>query len=274
MPKQPVHESQVAMPEPRVALVSGGGTGIGAAIAQSLRDAGWNVVIFGRRPSLLAAVSEATGAVPLSADVTDEEAPAQLVSSTLAMFGRLDALVLNAAVSRPGRFAELSDTDWRVMTDTNLISAARLTRACLPPLVQTGGSVVGVASLAALRASSFMSGYAASKAGLGLMLQSVAVEYGKQGVRANLICPGLVRTDMSEQSLTLLSEQRGITVDDAYSLATSNVPLRRAGTPEEIAGVVRFLVSPDAGYLTGAIIPVDGGASAVDVAALVYESDH
>ncbi|HKP05613.1 MAG TPA: SDR family oxidoreductase, partial [Microbacterium sp.] len=85
---------------------------------------------------------------------------------------------------------------------------------------------------------------------------------------------GLVRTDMSEESLTLLSEQRGISVDDAYALATSTVPLRRAGTPEEIAGVVRFLVSPDAGYLTGAIIPVDGGASAVDVAALVYESDH
>ncbi|HKP08470.1 MAG TPA: SDR family oxidoreductase, partial [Microbacterium sp.] len=182
-----------------VALVSGGGTGIGAAIARSLRDAGWNVGIFGRRADRLAEVSAATGAVPFTADVTDVDAPAQLVASMEDRFGRIDALVLNAAVSRPGRFADLSDEDWRVMTETNLISAARLTRACMPALVEARGSVVGVASLAALRASSFMSGYAASKAGLGLMLQSVAVEYGKRGVRANLICPGLVRTDMSEE---------------------------------------------------------------------------
>ncbi|MEV8273056.1 SDR family oxidoreductase [Microbacterium sp. NPDC077184] len=257
-----------------VALVSGGGTGIGAAITRSLRDVGWEVVVFGRRMDRLAEIAEATGAVPIAADVTDAVSPARVMAEVRERFGRLDALVLNAAVSRPGRFADLTDDDWRTMTDTNLVGAARLSRAALPALVETRGSIVGVASLAALRASSFMSGYAASKAGLGLMLQSIAVEYGKRGVRANLICPGLVRTDMSAESLALLADQRGIGLDDAFDLATANVPLRRAGTPEEIAGVVRFLVSADAGYLTGAVIPVDGGASAVDVAALVYESDH
>ena len=163
-------DANVAAAERRVAIVSGGGTGIGAAITRALRDAGWDVVIFGRRPHALSVVAEETGAVAITADVTDPAAADELLRTAVDRFGRLDALVLNAAVSRPGRFADLSDEDWRLMTETNLIGAARLTRACLPDLSKAEGVVVGVASLAVLRASSFMSGYAPSKARLGLML--------------------------------------------------------------------------------------------------------
>ena len=206
--------------------------------------------------------------------MTDETGTDELVSTVMEKFGRIDGLVLNAAVAHAGRFMDTTDSRWREMLETNLVGAARLTRAVLPHFGQGGGSIVGVASLAALRASSFMSGYAASKAGLGLMLQSVAVEFGHQGIRANLVCPGLIKTQMSATALMTVAEQRDISLEAAYDTATQHVPARRPGDPSEVASVISFLLSQGASYLTGAIIPIDGGASAVDVAALLYENDH
>lgn len=257
-----------------VAIVTGGGTGIGSATALQLREAGWNVAICGRRPQLLEETAAATGAYAIALDVTDEESADELVNAVVHKFGRVDGLVLNAAVAHSSRFMETTDPLWREMLETNLVGAARLTRAVLPHFDENGGSIVGVASLAALRASSFLSGYAASKAGLGLMLQSVAVEFGQKGVRANLVCPGLIKTQMSATALTSVAEQRDISLDDAYDIATRHVPARRAGDPTEVASVITFLLSPGASYLTGAIIPIDGGAAAVDVAALLYEHEH
>ena len=254
-----------------VAIVTGGGSGLGLATAKHLNEAGWDVAISGRRPGLLEEAASQTGAHAIVADMRSASAPDEIVEAAMAQFGRIDGLVLNAAVSHAGHFEDITDSAWHDMLETNLIGAARLTRAALPHFSDEGASIVGVASLAALRASSFMSGYAASKAGLGLMLQSVAVEFGKRAVRANLICPGLVRTEMSASALRTICERDGISLDEAYGAATQNVPLRRAADPEEIASVIGFLLSKDASYLTGAIIPIDGGASAVDVAALVYD---
>ncbi|GAA1125068.1 SDR family oxidoreductase [Citricoccus alkalitolerans] len=256
-----------------VAIVTGGGTGIGAATAALLSESGWDVAICGRRASLLDKVAAETGARAIPVDMSVESSAEEVVGSVLDQFGRIDGVVLNAAIARAGSFSETSDWLWREMLETNLVSAARLTRAVISHFPDSGGSVVGVASLAALRASSFLSGYAASKAGLGLMLQSVAVEFGKAGVRANLVCPGLVKTEMSASSLSAVAERDGVSLDAAYDLATRPVPLRRAGASSEIASVIAFLLSEGASYLTGTIIPVDGGASAVDVAALVYEDN-
>lgn len=257
-----------------VALITGGGTGIGAASAKTLRDAGWNVVICGRRTEQLEAVAEATGAIALQSDIADEAAATALRDAVLERFGRLDGLVLNAAVVSAGPFASLDDAAWRLMLETNLVSAARLARTLLPLLVDSRGSILGVASLAALRVSGILSGYSASKAGLALLMQSIAYEYGRHGVRANLICPGLIATEMSAASLEAAGAARGLTLDEAYLEATKNVPLRRAAEPSEVSSVVRFLLSDEASYVTGAVLPVDGGASTVDVAALIYETEE
>ncbi|NUP73359.1 MAG: SDR family oxidoreductase [Sinomonas sp.] len=254
-----------------VAIVTGGGSGIGLATAKHLTDAGWDVAITGRRSVPLEEAAAKTGAHALVSDMRSASAGEEIVDAVMTRFGRIDGLVLNAAVSHAGHFEDITDSAWHDMLETNLIGAARLTRAALPHFSEEGASIVGVASLAALRASSFMSGYAASKAGLGLMLQSVAVEFGKRAVRANLVCPGLVRTEMSASALRTICDRDGITLEEAYRVATENVPLRRAAAPSEIASVIGFLLSKGSSYPTGAIIPIDGGASAVDVAALVYD---
>lgn len=264
--------SAVASHRP-AALVTGGGSGIGAATARALTRHGWDVLICGRRREELDAVARETGASVLRVDITEPDAADALSSEMLDRYGRVDGLVLNAAIARGGPFARQDDGVWREMLDTNLVSAARLARACLPALSETKGSLVGIASLAALRASSLLSGYSATKAGLGLMLQSIAVEYGKSGVRSNMLCPGLIKTEMSAASLQTVANARGLTLDAAYREATRNVPLRRAADPDEVAEVVHFMLSPASSYITGAVIPVDGGASAVDVAALIYEPE-
>jgi NAD(P)-dependent dehydrogenase (short-subunit alcohol dehydrogenase family) len=252
-------------------IVTGGGTGIGRACAIELAQAGWQVVIAGRRRELLDAVAAETGAHAVAADLSDEAECRALVQAAVDRFGGLDGLVLNAAASRAGAFAQLGREDWEVSLKTNVAGPADLIRASLPYLVASKGSIVAVASLAAIRASSFMSAYSASKAALALLIQSVAVEYGKKGVRANAICPGWVKTPMADKSMGVLMEARGLSLDEAYEVAAAAVPMRRASEPAEIATVVSFLLSPGASYINGAVIAVDGGASAVDVGALVYE---
>jgi len=256
-----------------VAIITGGGTGIGSATAALLTENGWNVVICGRRASLLQEVANDTGAHAITLDMNQESSADELVNSALDRFGRVDGLVLNAAVAHSAGFLDTGDSLWHEMLETNLLAAARLARTLIPHFPAEGGSIVGVASLAALRASSFLSGYAASKAGLGMMLQSIAVEFGHKGIRANLICPGLVKTAMSASALAPVAEREQFGLDGAYLEATRHVPLRRAAESAEIAEVIGFLLSNAASYLTGAIIPIDGGASAVDVAALIYENN-
>ena len=138
----------------RVALVTGGGSGIGAATAAVLQSSGWQVVICGRRQSALDAVAATTGAATIAADVSTPDDARRLVQVTVERFGRLDGLVLNAGVVRPGSVGELSDEDWDAMVATNLSGPFRIRREALPHLVDSGGGVVGVASMSALRATS------------------------------------------------------------------------------------------------------------------------
>lgn len=255
----------------KVALVTGGGTGIGAATAVVLRDRGWDVMICGRRAEQVQQVARDTGAVAIQADVTRREDVTAVIDKTLERFGRLDGVVLNAGIVREGTVADLSDDDWDATMATNVTAPFHIAKEALPHLIATGGSFVGVASAAALRATASIPAYNCSKAALMMLMQSIAVDHGAQGIRANVICPGWTRTEMADMEMTALGESIGVTRDDAYGLATAFVPSRRAATAAEIAHAIAWMMSPGASYLNAAVIPVDGGLIAVEAGQIGFD---
>jgi meso-butanediol dehydrogenase/(S,S)-butanediol dehydrogenase/diacetyl reductase len=252
-------------------LVTGGGSGIGAAVTRSLTGAGPRGGFCGRRGDALRAVADATGAVDLVCDISDAAAVSGLVAEVIGQCGRLDGLVLNAGVISPGGVADLSVDDWLAMVSINLTGAFLVAKAALPHLLARRGSVVSVASVAALRAPAEMGGYAATKAGLAMLTQSLAVDHAHQGLRANVVCPGWTITEMADEEMTAFGGSRGLSVSDSYGLVTALVPQRRAASADEVAAVVTWLLSDAASYVNGAVIPVDGSASAVDVGTVAFD---
>lgn len=255
----------------RVVLVTGGGTGIGAAVARGLAAQGGRVVICGRREGPLRAVAAETGAVPVVADVSDADGVDAVVDAAVAAFGCLDGLVLNHGIIHVGRVDQVTPEQWDQTLRVNLTSPFLLVRAALPHLLAARGAVVTVSSVAALRASEGMAAYSASKAGLLLLTQSLAVDHGRDGLRANAVCPGWTATEMGDMEMAALGEERGISAQDAYRLATAVVPQRRPAQPDEVAAVVTWLLSDAASYVNGAVIPVDGGSSVVDPGTLALD---
>jgi meso-butanediol dehydrogenase / (S,S)-butanediol dehydrogenase / diacetyl reductase len=256
---------------PQAVLVTGGGSGIGAAVARTLTAAGAGVAICGRRPDALRAVAAETGALDLVCDVADPRQAARAVELTADAFGRLDGLVLNAGMMAPGGVAELSVQDWTSMVSVNLTGAFLVAQAALPHLIAGRGAVVSVASVAALRAASGMGGYAATKAGLAMLTQSLAVDHAHEGLRANVVCPGWTVTEMADEEMAAFGAERGAGVPDAYELVTALVPQRRPAGAGEVAAVVAWLLSDAASYVNGAVIPVDGAATAVDVGTVAFD---
>jgi 3-oxoacyl-[acyl-carrier protein] reductase len=240
---------------PGCALVTGASRGIGAAIARALAGAGWPVGVnySSDRASAEAVVGEimqAGGqAVALQANVTDPEAPGRLWAALEEAFDRpVLALVNNAGVNRDDLVPSLGDEEWREVIETNLSAAFRLTRQALRPMLRARyGRIVNISSVVALRTNPGQANYAAAKAGLIALTKTAAVEVARRGITVNAVAPGLIETQMTE---------------DLSGELLSFVPARRAGTPEEVAACVRFLVSDEASYVTGAVLSVDGGLAA------------
>lgn len=266
----------------RVMIITGAGSGIGAAVAERATADGWQVTICGRRGGPLAEVAARTGARPVVADVTDPDQVQELVDGTVAAQGRLDCVVANAGVMRSGSVADLDPADWELTLRTNLTAPYLLTRAALPHLLagkgmgagapaapdgqpaEPGGSIVAVASIAALRASSSAAAYAVSKAGLVMLTQSLAADFGPAGLRANVVCPGWVRTEMADEEMAEFGAPHGLDAGTAYREVTRLVPQRRPGEPAEIAAAITWLAGPDASYVNGACLVVDGGTVLID----------
>jgi meso-butanediol dehydrogenase/(S,S)-butanediol dehydrogenase/diacetyl reductase len=181
-------------------------------------------------------------------------------------------VVANAGVGFGGSAGEVDDDTWERTLAVNLSGPMRLVRAAIPPLVRGGrGSIVLMSSVSALVSSTESAAYVSSKAALLGLTRSLAVDYGPRGIRTNAVCPGWVETPMADDDMDELATARGITRQAAYRLATARVPLGRPATAEEIAECCLFLASDAASIVNGAVLVADGGATAVDVAALAFD---
>lgn len=257
----------------KVAIVSGGGTGIGAATARLFAAEGAKVVVTGRRQEPLQTVAREIEGRALAGDVGDPEHADRTVGLAVEAFGGLDAVVVSAGLGFGGAAGDVDDERWERTLEVNVTGAFRLVRAALPVLIERGGgSIVLVSSVAALVSGPESSAYQTSKAALLGLARSVSVDYGPKGIRANAVCPGWVVTPMGDRAMDEVAEERGVSREEAYRLATQHVPLRRPASPEEIAACCLFLAGDESSIVTGSVLVADGGSTAVDVSDLVFGS--
>jgi 3-oxoacyl-[acyl-carrier protein] reductase len=247
------------MPSPnfltgQVALVTGASRGLGKAIARALAAQGASIAAVARSEDALqdtlATIRAAGGtAEPFPVDVADSAAVDATVEKIQTRFGKIDVLVNNAGVTRDGLLARMTSEAWDTVINTNLKGAFHLTRPVGRIMVkQRSGRIVNISSVIGLMGNAGQANYAASKAGLIGFTKSVAKEFASRGITCNVVCPGFIETDMTKD----LSE-------DLKKKLLERIPLQRLGQPDDVAGVVEFLCSPAASYITGQIMTVDGG---------------
>jgi meso-butanediol dehydrogenase/(S,S)-butanediol dehydrogenase/diacetyl reductase len=257
--------------EKKVALVTGGGSGVGAAVARLFAREGAKVVVTGRRPDPIAAVAAEVGGVSVAGDTSDPAHAAEAVATAVSAFGGLDIVVASAGLGVEAPVGDMDDEGWRRTFDVNLTGPMMVTRAALPVMLgRGGGSVVLVSSTNAMAAAPRSAAYDASKAGLNALARGIAVDYGPRRIRANALCPGWIITPMGDESMDELAVANGIGRQDAYDLATSDVPLRRAGTAEEMAYCCLFLASDESSIVNGTTLVADGGGLAVELTSRVF----
>jgi 3-oxoacyl-[acyl-carrier protein] reductase len=232
--------------EGKRALVTGASRGIGRAVAAELARAGADVVVAYRTGAdEAAALAQEIGARAVQADVSDPESARALVEEA----GDLDILVNNAGVTRDGLLVRMSDEDWQTVLDTNLASCFYTCRAAVRGMMKKrAGSIVNISSIVGIHGNWGQTNYAASKAGIIGFTKSLAKELGSRNVRANVIAPGYVKSQLTD-----------VLPEEATKLMLDNTPLGRLGDPEDVAGAVRFLCSEEASFVTGEVLLVDGG---------------
>ncbi len=259
--------------ENKVAIITGGGSGIGAAAARLFASEGANIVVTGRRPDPITAVAAEVGGVAVAGDTGDPAHVDEAVAAAISTFGGIDVVVASAGGGVDGSVGEIDDASWRRTFDTNLHGPMMLTRAALPVMIERGGgSVILVSSVNGMAAAPSSAAYDVSKAGLIALARAIAVDYGPRGIRANAVCPGWVITPMGDAAMDELGASKGVDRQGAYDLTAADVPLRRAGTAEEMAACCLFLASDESSIVTGTTLVADGGGLAVELTSVPFRS--
>lgn len=240
----------------KTAIITGGGSGIGLATARAFCKEGAKVILFGRRKEKLVSAANELGdsVLIVQGDMTHNDDLDQLINKTLNNFKGIDILVNSAGLFNGAPLHEISDSQWDEMMDINIRSVFQLTRRVLPIMMaQKSGSIVHISSILGLIAVPQVAAYNVSKGALNQFSRSIAVEYGSYGIRSNSICPGLIETDMTAELMkdaSLMQEW------------SKEYPIGRFGKPEDVANACLFLASDESSFITGTVMPVDGGFTA------------
>jgi len=242
-----------------VAIVTGASSGIGAATAIAFAEAGWEVMAAGRDEGRLEEVADVSDSIATwTGDLTESDDCDELITDTIDEFGHIDCLVNSAGVIVRANVADTSDEDWRYTMAINLDAPFYLSRAALPHLLQSTGSIINIASDWGLKGGDHAAAYCASKGALVQLTRAMAIDHARDGLRVNAVCPGDIDTPM----LTNEADDKDVSLEDFLAQAAEESPNGRIGTPEEVAALILFLASDAATHITGTAIPIDGGGSA------------
>jgi NAD(P)-dependent dehydrogenase (short-subunit alcohol dehydrogenase family) len=252
----------------KVALITGGGTGIGTAIAERFVSDGAKICITGRRKELLEKVAKSLPAgsvVVCQGDVSKEEDVKRMVETTVKFGGKINVLVNNAGTNHPAPIVDLDPKMWQEVINVNLTGPFLLMKAVIPHMLKEGGgSIINISSLGGMRCLPAMPAYCSSKAGLIMLTQQAALEYGRNNIRCNAVCPGGVKTEMTRKDFGQFGKMLGIEPDTFIDQIAVEIPMHRFADSSEMGGLCSYLASDDSLFMTGAVITMDGGTAVVD----------
>ena len=255
----------------KVALITGGGSGIGAAAARRIASEGGKVLLFGRREAPLLHVATECSGVAVVGDTTCLADIERAVARAGDAFGGLDILVVSAGVDQFGSVESISLQDWNRVFEVNLDGAMMAARSAIPAMrARGGGAIILVSSVAGLVGAPHYAAYCASKAGILGLNRSIAFDYGPENIRCNAMCPGWTLTELALREIENIAQEKGIDAQQLQDKLTSIYPLRRMARPDEMAAAIAFLASDDASFVTGTALSVDGGSGIVDVGTLPF----
>ncbi|WP_417500456.1 SDR family NAD(P)-dependent oxidoreductase [Methylophaga sp.] len=257
----------------KTVLITGAAQGLGECLARHYAANGYKVIGLDLNKEKMEHLSAEIDLHPFGVDVSSRDSWESVIGEIAEITGgALDVSIANAGVLRMGNAVDVDDKDWDLLTRANFTGAMMTAKFTLPLLTKNKGNILFLGSISSNFAAANDISYVATKHGVNGIMKSVALDFGPKGVRSNMICPGWMKTPMSNEEMEGIMKRYECSLDEAYSLATKNLPLRRPAEMQEIAEVIYFVTSEHASFMTGVNLTVDGGGSTVDVGMLALDA--